>query len=83
MFGSSHVLQWRKGIFPSNASRWCRAKNYEGPAKDYEFSRQSMEEHWRAGYYDAVRTLRHPEVVGRPTNDEVVFTFDLAVDGRE
>ena len=60
-----------------------RAKNYEGPAKDYEFSRQSMEEHWRAGYYDAVRTLRHPEVVGRPTNDEVVFTFDLAVDGRE
>jgi NTE family protein len=60
-----------------------RAKNYEGPAKDYEFSRQSMEEHWRAGYYDAVRTLRHPEVVGRPTNDEGVFTFDLAVDGRE
>jgi NTE family protein len=60
-----------------------RAKNYEGPAKDYEFSRQSMEEHWRAGYYDAVRTLRHPEVVGRPANDEGVFTFDLAVDGRE
>jgi NTE family protein len=60
-----------------------RAKNYEGPAKDYEFSRQSMEEHWRAGYYDALRTLRHPEVVGRPTNDEGVFTFDLAVDGRE
>jgi NTE family protein len=59
------------------------AKNYEGPAKDYEFSRQSMEEHWRAAYYDAVRTLRHPEVVGRPTNDEGVFTFDLAVDGRE
>jgi NTE family protein len=60
-----------------------RAKNYEGPAKDYEFSRESMEEHWRAGYYDAVRTLRHPEVVGRPANDEGVFTFDLAVDGRE
>ncbi len=60
-----------------------RAKNYEGPAKDYEFSRESMEEHWRAGYYDAVRTLRHPEVVGRPANDEGVVTFDLAVDGRE
>jgi NTE family protein len=60
-----------------------RAKNYEGPAKDYEFSRQSMEEHWRAGYYDAVHTLRHPEVVGRPVNDEGVFTFDLAVDGCE
>ena len=60
-----------------------RASNYEGPAKDYEFSRQSMEEHWRAGYYDAVRTLRHPEAVGRPTNDEGVFTFDLHVDGGE
>ena len=26
-----------------------RAKNYEGHSKDYEFSRLSMEEHWRAG----------------------------------
>jgi NTE family protein len=60
-----------------------RAKNYEGPAKDYEFSRGSMEDHWRAGYYDVVRTLRHPEVVARPTNQEGVLTFDLAVDGRE
>ena len=45
-----------------------RAKNYEGHAKDYEFSRLSMEDHWRAGYHDAVRTLRHPEVLARPTN---------------
>src|ERR1700730_5291617 len=60
-----------------------RAKNYEAPAKYYDFSRESMEEHWRAGYYDAVHTLRHPEVVGRPANDEGVFTFDLAVDGCE
>jgi NTE family protein len=60
-----------------------RAKNYEGPSKDYEFSHASMEEHWRAGYYDAVRTLRHPEVLERPGNHEGVFTFDLATDGRE
>jgi NTE family protein len=60
-----------------------RAKNYEGHAKDYEFSRLSMEEHWRAGYHDAVRTLRHPEVLARPTNRDGVFTFDLARDGRE
>jgi NTE family protein len=26
-----------------------RAKTYEGHSKDYEFSRRSMEEHWRAG----------------------------------
>jgi NTE family protein len=60
-----------------------RAKNYEGHAKDYEFSRLSMEDHWRAGYHDAVRTLRHPEVLARPTNRDGVFAFDLARDGRE
>jgi NTE family protein len=60
-----------------------RAKTYEGHSKDYEFSRVAMEEHWRSGYHDARRTLRHREVLERPTNHEGVFTFDLAVDGRE
>jgi NTE family protein len=60
-----------------------RAKNYEGHSKDYEFSRLSMEEHWRAGYHDARRTLRHPEVLKRPTDHAGVLTFDLAADGRE
>lgn len=60
-----------------------RAKNYEGNAKDYEFSRRTMEEHWKSGYHDAVRTLRHPEVLQRPNGSDGVFTFDLAYDGRE
>jgi NTE family protein len=60
-----------------------RAKNYEGHSKDYEFSRLSMEEHWRAGYHDARRTLRHAEVLKRPTDHAGVLTFDLAADGRE
>ena len=60
-----------------------RAKNYEGYSKDYDFSRASMEEHWCSGYHDAVRTLRHPEVLERPTNHEGVFTFDLLHDGHE
>jgi NTE family protein len=59
------------------------AKHYEGNSKDYEFSRRTMEEHWRSGYNDAVRTLRHPEVLQRPQGLDGVFTFDLAVDGRE
>jgi NTE family protein len=59
-----------------------RARNYEGHSKDYEFSRASMEEHWRAGYHDARRTLRHPDVLERP-NGEGVRTFDLARDGRD
>ena len=60
-----------------------RARNYEGNCKDYEFSRVTMEEHWRSGYNDAVRTLRHPEVLQRPQQMDGVFTFDLARDGRE
>lgn len=60
-----------------------RSRHYEGHSKDYEFSRLSMEEHWRAGYHDAVRTLRDPEALQRPHNREGVRTFDLAVDGRE
>jgi NTE family protein len=60
-----------------------RSKQHEGHSKDYEFSRLSMEEHWRAGYHDALRTLRHPEALQRPLNQDGVCTFDLAVDGRE
>jgi NTE family protein len=59
------------------------ARNYEGSSKDYEFSRATMNEHWNAGYNDAVRTLRHPEVLRHPTDATGVFTFDLAVDGRD
>jgi NTE family protein len=60
-----------------------RSKHYEGNSKDYEFSRLTMEEHWRTGYHDAVRTLRHQGVLERPNNLEGVSTFDLTHDGRE
>jgi NTE family protein len=54
-----------------------RARNYEGASKDYEFSRRTMEEHWKAGYSDMQRTLAYPEVLQRPTSPDGVFTFDL------
>jgi NTE family protein len=57
-----------------------RPSDYEGDCKDYEFSRRSMEDHWRAGYLDAVHTLRHHEVLERPTTESLV-TFDLARGG--
>ncbi|PNG25160.1 hypothetical protein CR492_15280 [Methylocella silvestris] len=60
-----------------------RASAYEGSCKDFEFSRLTMEEHWRAGYNDTVRTLRHPEVLQRPDNAEGFSAFDLSIDGRE
>jgi NTE family protein len=52
------------------------AKNYEGIAKDYEFSRRTMEEHWAAGYEDVVRAISHPEVTQLPDKMEGVRTFD-------
>jgi NTE family protein len=59
------------------------SKEYEGDSKDYEFSRQSVEERWRAGYHDTVRTLRHPEVLQRPSSPDGMFIFDVARQGRE
>ena len=59
------------------------AKKYEGASKDYEFSRRTMEEHWKTGYDDMIRTLHHPEVLQRPQSADGVFTFDLARQGRE
>jgi NTE family protein len=53
------------------------AKGYEGIAKDYEFSRRTMEEHWQAGYDDAIRALSHPGVLQRPGKLEGVRTFDF------
>jgi NTE family protein len=58
-----------------------RAKGYEGDSKDYEFSRRSMEEHWRAGYRDAVHALRHPEIFERSgSRYERLVTFDFSRD---
>jgi NTE family protein len=60
-----------------------RSKTYEGQSKDYEFSRASMTDHWEAGHTDAMRTLRHPEALQRPSDKTRVETFDLAINGRE
>jgi NTE family protein len=60
-----------------------RSKHYEGASKDYDFSALSMQDHWRAGYQDTTRTLRHPQVLQRPQGHGGVFTFDLGQDGRE
>jgi len=60
-----------------------RSKNYEDQSKDYEFSRLTMEDHWRSGYNDAARTLRHKDVFRLPRNNEGVFTFDISYDGRD
>jgi len=53
-----------------------RSQAYESQSKDYAFSRQTMDEHWRAGHRDAKRTLAHPEVLQRPTTASALNVFD-------
>src|SRR5262245_51440165 len=57
------------------------SQKYEGIAKDFEFSRRTMEEHWLAGHSDAVRSLSQPEVLQRPDRLEGVRTFDFSYHG--
>jgi NTE family protein len=54
-----------------------RSQAYEGIAKDFEFSRRTMEEHWKSGYNNARQTLAHPEVLQLPDRLVGVRTFDL------
>ena len=60
-----------------------RSRLYEGDSKDYEFSQLSMRDHWKAGYHDTVRTLRHPEVLERPKNPDGIAIFDFAGRGSD
>jgi NTE family protein len=60
-----------------------RARSYEGMAKDFEFSRRTMEEHWACGYDHAIRTLNHREVMLLPDRLEGVRTFDVCRADRE
>jgi NTE family protein len=52
-------------------------KVYEGDAKDYEFSRLSMKEHWRAGYYDTRNTLAHKEWLTMGESGSAITSYDI------
>jgi NTE family protein len=60
-----------------------RARAYEGQSKDYEFSRRTMEEHWRAGFEDANTTLAHPEVLELPKEAQSVAVYDFLTPAAE
>jgi NTE family protein len=42
-----------------------------------------MEDHWRTGYHDTIRTLRHPQVLERPRSLDGVLMFDAGEHGSE
>jgi NTE family protein len=54
-----------------------RSPTYEGQSKDFEFSAQTMNDHWQAGYADASTTLAHKEVLQLPSigNSPAIYDF--------
>jgi NTE family protein len=50
---------------------------YEGAARDYEFSADSMHEHWRNGHEDTRRTLEHKKWLEMPPRNGGIVTHDL------
>jgi NTE family protein len=52
-------------------------KVYEGDAKDYEFSKSSMREHWQSGYEDTRRTLMNKAWLAMPPENTGIVTHDV------
>ena len=52
-------------------------KSYEGHAKDYEFSRTSMKDHWRSGHEDTKLTLTRKEWLTIPPDGAGIVTHDV------
>jgi NTE family protein len=58
-----------------------RQKAYEGDAKDYEFSRLSMKDHWRSGYYDTRNTLQRQDWLVMSDGGDGITTHDIHREG--
>jgi len=54
-----------------------RDKSWEGQAKDYEFSRATMAEHWLSGRDDVMRTIHNAAWLAMPLQNGVVV-YDLS-----
>lgn len=54
-----------------------RPEAYETQAKDYEFSRTTVNGHWQAGYEDALHSLNHSRWTQRKQQTDGVAVFDL------
>ena len=51
-------------------------KEWEGQAKDYEFSPRTMHEHWNSGLQDIGRTLTHSDWMNLPPEGKEFVTHD-------
>jgi NTE family protein len=54
-----------------------RNKPYEGHYKDYEFSIDTMQEHWRSGLEDIVDSFSHVDWFDVPSREQGIVTHDV------
>ncbi|EGD59202.1 patatin [Novosphingobium nitrogenifigens DSM 19370] len=54
-----------------------RAEGYESEAKDYEFSRMTVDGHWQSGMDDVARSLASPRWRHRHPPSQGIVTLDL------
>lgn len=54
-----------------------RSPPHEQESKDYDFSRLSMADHWRAGYESAAQSLKHPQTLSLPREPGAVAVYDF------
>jgi NTE family protein len=52
-------------------------KSYEGNARDYEFSADSMHEHWKNGHEDTQHSLKRKDWLAMPPKNVGVVTHDV------
>jgi NTE family protein len=57
-----------------------RRSEYDRDYKDYEFSRNTMLDHWQAGRNDLVRTLRHLDWLEPPDDHTALVSHDVHFD---
>jgi NTE family protein len=54
-----------------------QARAFQSHFKDYEFSIETMREHWRVGYEDTRASLARPDFIARPGSDTGVGAHDI------
>jgi NTE family protein len=54
-----------------------RRKTHQSSSKDYDFSRLSVHDHWRAGEEDVHRSVRNPEKFIHGPDEETMVALDL------
>jgi NTE family protein len=71
---------WSRAAAITVAQLIRRDNNWHRRSKDHEFSRRSVEEHWRTGYENVARGLKRPDWVARHRPRDGIAVFDLTRD---